>query len=279
MKGVGSKYLRKHTNILYLFKSVGLRLVKIGISCDPINRLNKLNESIIDKGEYFTLVDFVQFKSSGDAIYYEKVLHNRFKEQQVLTEILGAKTECFDISILSSATAEILTARSFSFYDPFIFVDDVSAEEILGISWRDYCASKNIKTDFKMNKIKNIFRNLAANIVVSNKTYLHYHKNFMSDLGVASGTTFDVFKDFAPPYCLVDFNLTREYTIKVKGMDLIKRCLNFRKYKAHHFLKIYSLTKADLVHKRHLAYKTAVFKYFGLQQVMGSADNCIVEVK
>lgn len=270
-------YKRRHTNKVYLFKSHGLGLIKIGIASNIVNRVLSLNFEIEDVENHFELVDFVQCEDSSSAKALENRLHVYFGSNKVVTQIRGAKTECFCISLLDEALKLLTDERVTSHYDPFIYVDDKVVHEVLGTGYVEYCRKYNIMAVVKQDRVQKAFRNLVANIIVNNGTYIYYNEGIVSTLSVECGITFKVFSEFIPSQTFIDFTFRSGYDIKFRMMHMDDKGLNFKKIRPDYLLKIYSFTKAELPERKQRVYRDRVLKY--LNNLMSSDNNCRLEVK
>ena len=194
-----------------------------------------------------------------------------------MTNIVGAKTECFSITVLDNILNLLRSIHITSHYDPFIYVDDKAVCDILGVNCDDYCIRKNFTTPSKKVKVRKALRNLAANVIVNNKTFIYYHEGLMVLLSLESGVTYEVFKDFIPPNSYVDFEIHGEYEIKFRGMVLADKALNYKKVRPDYLSKIFSIASANNLKGQAKMYQRKVREY--IYEILGSDNNCKLETK
>lgn len=248
-----------HTNKVYVFYSEGLQLIKIGKSGNIENRLDKLNCNITDKSNYFVLVDFVSFENSMDAGAFEKYLHYKYSNYQSLTNISGAKTECFLPKILPDVLLELKNNISRVAYDPFVFVNIVDAEIILGTTSESLIDMLNLKhTENVSRKLKKVMRNIAANILIAEGKVIYYTERILAYIAPSHKLSSLVFNHF-----LADgvFLTTHECSFTIHDMRLQERKLSYRKLSVDYLLKIPSLNEYTLKVNSHIKYKEAVMNY------------------
>lgn len=111
-------FKRKHSRYVYVMENKDY--VKIGISFDPNERLIRLNSAINSGEDVFRVVYYVDCLDGESARALEKSLHDRFKPFQIITDIDGAKTECFSKVIKADAIAALVDVENIAHFDPFL---------------------------------------------------------------------------------------------------------------------------------------------------------------
>ena len=262
-------YRKVNTKILYIMESRSL--IKIGISSDPYQRVEKLNENVLDT-DYFKVIYTVNFSTKQEAYRMEQQIHREFKTFNIRTDILGAKTECFSKDCLP-AVYEYLknTETELHYYDPFIYVDNADVSRVLGVSMSELVINYRVSKTF-ITRFKQVIRNLAANILVANGRKIFYTKNQMRSFSIATNYTYKIFDLIYPAFSA---KIPIESDIEVKLIKLNHWRKWFHKYDVAtktHISNLYSLKNYMFgCGERSDNYLRKLIEYVN--------DNCIVEVK
>lgn len=251
-------------------------LIKIGISSDPYKRVERLNETLV-KEDKFKVIHSVNCVDNKEAYATEQTLHREFKQFNIKTDILGAKTECFSKDCLPIVYEYLKNNKvSLHYYDPFIYLDSKDVCKVLGSSIPELAKLHKISKAF-MKKFSQVIRNLAANVVIADGRKIFYTGNQMNSFSVATTYTTKIFNLLYPAFSAI---LPLSSEVEVKLIKLNHWCKWFHKFEIAtktHIANLYSITlykygdgeRSDRYLRKIIAY----------HQVMGNNDNCIVEVK
>lgn len=205
-------YRRTNTNQLYVMESS--EYIKIGVSSDSVKRLSKLNQHLEDSRK-FRLVKVKVCRDRHEALKLEGYMHSTFKESQMLTDIIGAKTECFSKSILPEVLECLDTLCEFYSFDPYIVVSILDVPKILGTDLRSLYKLVGVDPRFK-KKYDLALRNLAANVVMAKGRKIFYRQRIVKMLGLSGDTAYKVFSRLWEPFTALP---TNSYDYKVKMVN------------------------------------------------------------
>lgn len=251
-------------------------LIKIGISSDPYKRVIKLNDNLL-KEDHFRVIHTVNCNTRQEAYNVEQDVHRKFKDFNIRTEILGAKTECFDKKCLPAVYEYLRNINvELHYYDPFIYVEERDVIRVLGVSVSELLITHKVTKAF-ITRFKQVIKNLAANVLVADGRKIFYTNNQMKGFSIATSYTYKIFNLIYPTFSV---KIAIENNIEVNLIKLNHWRKWFHKYevatKTHlsniYSLKVYRYGEGDRSDK----YLRKLRAYL---QVMGNNDNCIVEVK
>lgn len=247
-------------------------LVKVGVSCDPYNRISFINTQL-PENEHFRVEDAIHFETVEQAYNIEQGIHKNFKEFNIPTNIQGAKTECYSKDILPLIRDYLSkTELRTHYYDPFIYVSNCDASKVIGKSL------KELENDFKISKafkarFRCVIRNLAANIVVANGAKIFYTGKQMTSFSIRGTYTETIFNILYPAFSV---RIPESYDVEVKLISLNAPRKWFSKY-----------TVATRTHISNL-YSLKLYKFDGskadnylrkLMDYISSGNNCRISSK
>jgi hypothetical protein len=163
-------YRKRNTNQLYIMESA--TLIKIGISCDAVSRLESLNIRLPFK-DRFRIVKVKFYKNHFEARNAEKSLHLKYSYANVPTDYEGAKTECFSKEIINLVLLDMESNGMTYSYDPFIYTSKKNAEKVLGYEF-EYIYKEIAKrygrrsfNSYNTSTVDLCLRNIAANLLMA----------------------------------------------------------------------------------------------------------------
>lgn len=183
-------YKQRHTRYVYLMESEDY--LKIGISFDPYHRLERVNNHNKDSGQRFKIVKYVDCLDGVASRLMESQLHEKYRDYQIITDLEGAKTECFSKVIKHDVISDLDNSDIYQYFDPFICChpkhyrnflsnNNLNVEDICNIIGRKF-------SDYVHSAIKKSMSCILANISVGKGKRIVYVKRDIENL--ASGRTF-----------------------------------------------------------------------------------------
>lgn len=235
-------YRRKNTNQLYIMESS--EYVKIGVSSDSVKRLGRLNNGLPEFRK-FKLVKVKVCKDRYEALKLEKYMHLKFKDFQTITDIIGAKTECFSKDILNVALEDLDVVCELYPFDPYIVVNLLDVPRIFGYSIIELY--QIVGFDIRFKKGFNLaLRNIAANVVAAKGRKIFYSQRVVKMLGLSGDTVYRVLSRIWPNSTSIELD---SYDYKLKMVDPYlypKRVLDFSKISLGYIASIESLYAVEL---------------------------------
>lgn len=265
-------YRKINTKILYIMESS--TLIKIGISSDPYKRVIKLNDNLPIE-DHFKVIHTVNCNTRQEAYNVEQDIHREFKTFNIRTDILGAKTECFNKKCLPAVYKYLENIKvELHYYDPFIYVQECDVVKVLGIPLSELLVIHKVTKAFT-KRFKQVIKNLAANVLIAKGRKIFYTNNQMKGFSIATTYTYKIFSLIYPAFSV---KLALESDVEVRLIKLNHWCKWFHKYevatKTHlsniYSLKIYTYGEGE----RSDRYLRKIRSF-----IEGNNDNCIVEVK
>jgi hypothetical protein len=177
-------YKRSHSKYLYVMENKDY--IKIGISFDPNHRCYNLNYDLEDKNNQFKIVKYIDCLDGLTARTLEKHLHLIFKDKQIITDFLGAKTECFCRSIKDDVLSKLDELDKYRYYDPFLSCHPKHYRaflELNNITVEDICSLVGKSpTKYAKQAVQLSLCNILANIQTSQDKLLVYGRNEVDNL-------------------------------------------------------------------------------------------------
>jgi hypothetical protein len=188
---------KKFSRYVYLMESENY--LKIGISFDPNTRRYRLNYDNNSSGENFVVVKWVDCLNGRDALALEKVLHEKFKKFQIITDLLGAKTECFSKEIKQDVLRELEIVDNYQSFDPFITCHPEKVREFFKINnttLYDFCLDNFGRvTDTVMKKVKLSLGCILANFSIAGLKKVTCCKNMVGNLSSGADYCYRILKN------------------------------------------------------------------------------------
>lgn len=172
--------------------------IKIGISSDTTKRVKSLNKhlSVEDR---FSIIKIHYCEDRFLCMELEKYLHDKYKHYQIITNIRGAKTECFSKQILNDVLNDFIEIGEVYVYDPFIFVGVNEVHKVLGKPLEEIFKILGVSKGVQ-NSAKKALKNLAANIIKSKNRRIFYNTRILRFFGTATTMTNRVFHEMWPKF-------------------------------------------------------------------------------
>lgn len=177
-------YKRSHSKYLYIMENKDY--IKIGISFDPNHRCYNLNYDLEDKNDQFVIVKYIDCLDGLTARTLEKHLHLMFRDKQIITDFIGAKTECFCKSIKEDVISKLDELDKYRYYDPFLSCHPKHYRAFLAsnnLTVEDVCSLiGKSPTKYAKQAVQLSLCNILANIQTSQDKLLTYAKNEVDNL-------------------------------------------------------------------------------------------------
>lgn len=205
-----SVFKKRHSRYLYLLESDNY--IKVGVSYNPYDRVLRLHAENPESSEKFKVLRYIDCGDGQLARLREREILDKFKNYQKLSNLYGAKTECFSKEIKSELIKELDNLDLYQNFDPFITVTPENLREFLKLNGKnlmDICQSVGFKfTDFNVKRLKKALSCILANINISGSKKVLCDKNHIVNLSSGRSATFDLILNmFSENLILKSFDL------------------------------------------------------------------------
>jgi hypothetical protein len=189
-----TSFKKRYSRYLYVLESNNY--LKVGISYNPYDRVSRLHSENPESDEKFEVLAYIDCGDGQSARLREREILDKFKNYQKLTNLYGAKTECFSKDIKPELIKELDSFNLYHNFDPFITVSARDIRDFLSLNNKnlmDMCHCVGVKfTDFNVSRLKKGLSCILANISISGGKKILCDKKNIVNLSSGRYMTFDL---------------------------------------------------------------------------------------